>query len=97
MNRELPYVNAFGTVDISSAKNVAEALKLSALNWSVESKHIYDENGEPYDKFRANVRETDGKLLGIVTDKYHIIQNITQPKHNFFIGFYIFIKYSYFL
>lgn len=75
MNRELPYVNAFGTVDISSAKNVAEALKLSALNWSVESKHIYDENGELYDKFRANVRETDGKLLGIVTDKYHIIQN----------------------
>jgi phage/plasmid-like protein (TIGR03299 family) len=75
MNRELPYVNAFGTVDISSAKSVAEALELSALNWLVESKQIYDENGEPYDRFRANVRETDGKLLGVVTDKYHIIQN----------------------
>ncbi len=75
MNRELPYVNAFGTVDISSANSVAEALEISALNWLVESKQIYNENGEPYDRFRANIRETDGKLLGVVTDKYHIIQN----------------------
>ena len=75
MNRTLPYLNAFGTVDISSATNVDEALELSALNWDVNSKFIYDENGKPYEKFRANVRESDDKLLGIVTDKYHIIQN----------------------
>ena len=75
MNRTLPYMNAFGTVDISSATNVDEALELSALNWDVNSKFIYDENGKPYEKFRANVRESDDKLLGIVTDKYHIIQN----------------------
>ena len=74
-NRNLPYMNAFGTVDISSASNVDEALELSALNWDVNSKFIYDENGKPYEKFRANVRESDNKLLGIVTDKYHIIQN----------------------
>ena len=74
-NRNLPYMNAFGTVDISSATSVDEALELSALNWDVNSKFIYDENGKPYEKFRANVRESDDKLLGIVTDKYHIIQN----------------------
>ncbi len=75
MNRELPYVNAFGTVDISSAKSVNEALNMSSLNWMVDSKPIYNENGEVYDRFRANVRETDGKLLGIVTNRYNIVQN----------------------
>ena len=75
MNRELPYMNAFGTVDISSATNVDEALRLSGLDWGVDSRQIYDMYGEPYEKFRANVRSTDNKLLGIVTDKYHIIQN----------------------
>ena len=76
MNRNLPYVNAFGTVDISSANNVNEALQLSMLDWNVDSKIIYNENGEPYERFRANVRESDGKLLGIVTDRYSIVQNI---------------------
>lgn len=75
-NRNLPYVNAFGTVDISSANNVNEALQLSMLDWNVDSKIIYNENGEPYERFRANVRESDGKLLGIVTDRYSIVQNI---------------------
>lgn len=76
MERILPYVNAFGTVDISSATNIEEALQLASLDWEVESKYIYNEYGEPYDKFKANVRESDGKLLGIVTDRYNIVQNI---------------------
>lgn len=75
MNRELPYVNAFGTVDISSANSVNEALQISQLDWGVESKPIYDENGKPYERFRANIRESDDKLLGIVTDRYQIVQN----------------------
>lgn len=75
MDRTLPYVNAFGTVDISSATNVNEALQLSQLDWKVESKFIYDENGKPYERFKANVREVDDKLLGIVTDRYQIVQN----------------------
>lgn len=74
-NRNLPYMNAFGTVDISSATNVNEALQISQLDWKVNSKFIYDENGKPYEKFKANVREDDDKLLGIVTDRYQIVQN----------------------
>lgn len=73
--RTLPYMNAYGTVDISSTKTVEDALILADLNWKVESKNIYDENGNAYDKYRANVRNTDGRLLGVVTDKYNIVQN----------------------
>ena len=68
MQRELPYMNAFGTIDISRATSVDEALKFADLDWDVESRFIYDENGNPYDKFRANVRRDNGNLLGIVTE-----------------------------
>lgn len=75
LNRELPYINAYGTVDISSAKTVSDALSTAGLDWTVECKALYDENGNEYPKYRANVRDTDNKLLGIVTDAYTIIQN----------------------
>ena len=75
LNRELPYINAYGTVDISSATNVTEALEISGLNWSVASKPIYDEFGNEYPKFKANIRESDNALLGVVSDAYHIMQN----------------------
>lgn len=75
MDRLLPYMNAFGTVDISSSKNIEDALALANLDWEVESRQIYNEFGVPYDNYKANVRATDDKLLGIVTDRYHIVQN----------------------
>ena len=75
LTRELPYINAYGTVDISSATNVIEALSISGLDWEVKSKPIYDENGNEYPKYRANVKEDDNSLLGIVTNAYTIIQN----------------------
>lgn len=75
MNRTLPYMNAYGTVDISSANNVEEALGLSGLNWDVESRPIFDANGNEYPNYRANVRATDNEMLGIVSDRYRVVQN----------------------
>lgn len=75
MNRKLPYMNAYGTIDISSATNVSEALQFAGLDWEVKSKSIYDEDGNVYDNFKANVRATDNQMLGIVTDRYKIVQN----------------------
>lgn len=73
--RELPYINAYGTIDISSATNVDEALEMSGLNWFVESKPIFDEMGNPYDKYKMNVRDVDNFPLGITTNSYRIVQN----------------------
>ena len=75
LNRTLPYENAFGTIDISSAKTVDEALNLSGLNWQVEPKTIYDEDNNLIENYVANTRDTDVKTLGIVTDRYRIVQN----------------------
>lgn len=75
MERTLPYMNAYGTVDISTAKTVNEALQMAGLDWKVEQKPVFNEFGTEYDKYRVNLKETDGKLLGMVTDKYQIVQN----------------------
>ena len=75
MNRTLPYVNAYGTVDISNTNSVSEALELAELNWNVESKKLYDEYGNELPRYKGNFRDTDGELLGIVSDKYSIVQN----------------------
>lgn len=75
MNRTLPYINAFGTVDISTANSVDEALHISGMDWNVSSKFLYDENGNEYPNFRANINDSTGDLLGIVSDKYSIVQN----------------------
>lgn len=73
--RNLPFVNAFGTVDISSAKNLDDALELAGLDWNVNSEDIYDANSRLFGGYKANVRDVDGALLGIVSDKYKIVQN----------------------
>lgn len=75
LDRTMPYMNMYGTVDISSAESVEEALHLSSLDWNVESKKIYDESGSLFNGYAANVRDIDGALLGIVSDKYRIVQN----------------------
>jgi len=52
-----------------------EALNHSGLNWQVTQKAIISENGIPIMGYKANIRDTDNKVLGIVTDKYKVVQN----------------------
>lgn len=76
LNRELPYINAFGTVDISTCNDVNSALVTSGLDWMVESKPLFNEFGKEYPKYRANVKADDDTVLGITTDSYRIVQNV---------------------
>lgn len=75
MERVLPHMNAYGTVDISSSTNVEEALRNSGLDWNVNSNLLYDESGREIPGYRANIKSDDGSVLGVVSDKYSIIQN----------------------
>lgn len=75
LNRTLPHVNAYGTIDISSATSVDEALSLSGMDWDVKPKPIFDEAGVKFPNYVANVRQDTNGLLGIVTDRYRIVQN----------------------
>lgn len=62
-------------VKVADAPSSAEALAASGLDWKVVQKGILTEDGDPAPGFRANVRDSDGKVLGIVSDRYRVVQN----------------------
>lgn len=60
---------------LENAPTSKDAIELAGLNWTVEGKPIYDENGKEIYGFKANTRSSDNSILGIVTNKYKIVQN----------------------
>ena len=60
---------------VAEAPNSVEAIKLAALDWTVESKPIFTANNVEIPGYKANTRSTDGSVLGIVSDRYKIVQN----------------------
>lgn len=62
-------------VNVSSARTVEEALDMAELNWQVYQRRVFTDNGLEVVGHRANIRDRDNKVLGIVSDKYTIVQN----------------------
>jgi phage/plasmid-like protein (TIGR03299 family) len=59
---------------VSDAPNSEEALKLAGLDWEVTPSDVVV-NGIIVPNYKANVRGDNGKVLGIVSDRYTIVQN----------------------
>lgn len=72
--REKPW-HGLGKI-IKEAPTSRDAIELAGLNWSVNSNPIYDVYGNEIKGFKANTRSSDNSVLGVVTDKYKIVQNI---------------------
>ncbi|MCR5012274.1 MAG: DUF932 domain-containing protein [Lachnospiraceae bacterium] len=60
---------------VEDAPSSAEALKLAGLDWQVYQQPIFTNFGECIAGYRANVRSTDNKVLGVVSDRYKVVQN----------------------
>jgi len=73
VGRRSPW-NKLGTT-VTEAVTSAEAIHLAGLDWKVEPQSVYTENGIKVEGYSANVRNTDGKALGIVGSRYQIVQN----------------------
>ena len=71
--REKPW-HGLGT-KVVEAPESAEALKMAGLNWQVLQEPIYTDAGDIISGYKANIRDTDRKVLGVVTDRYKVIQN----------------------
>jgi len=71
--REVPW-HGLGK-NLEKAPTSKEAIIEAGLAWCVESKPIYDANGNVIENFKANTRDIDNKVLGIVGNKYKIVQN----------------------
>lgn len=72
--REVPW-HGLGT-RVEEAMTSKEALELSGLNWTIESLPIFDAHGNEIKGYKANTRNSDGKVMGIVSNRYSIVQNV---------------------
>ena len=71
--REKPW-HGLGT-RVENAPTSKDALELAGLNWTIESKPVFDERGNQIGGYKANTRDKDGKVMGIVSNRYTIVQN----------------------
>ena len=60
---------------VQEAPSSERALSLAGLDWKVVQEEIYTPQQELVEGYKANVRDSDRKVLGVVTDRYKIIQN----------------------
>ena len=72
--REKPW-HGLGTV-VREAPTSENALRLAGLDWNVVQEAIYTPFREKIEGFKANVRDTDRKVLGVVSDRYKVVQNV---------------------
>lgn len=72
--REKPW-HGLGTM-VEEAPTSAVALRLAGLDWTVDRKSIQVCGGRKVDNFFANVRSSDGAVLGVVSDRYKVVQNV---------------------
>ncbi len=61
-------------VKVDQAPTSAEAIKLAGLDWDVVQSPVMV-NGLEVPGYLANVRDSDGSVLGITSDKYKPVQN----------------------
>jgi phage/plasmid-like protein (TIGR03299 family) len=71
--REVPWHGLGIRVEEAAASD--EALRIAGLDWKVIQKPIMTSGYEPIPGYKANVRNIDNSVLGVVTDRYSIVQN----------------------
>ena len=62
-------------VKVDHALSSEEALVAAGLDWEVVQKELFTGDYRPVPGYFANVRDTDNKVLGVVTSRYKIVQN----------------------
>ena len=71
--RETPW-HGLGT-RVETALNSKDALKYSGLSWKVRQEDIKTVDGYPIQGYRANIRDDNHEVLGVVSDRYKVVQN----------------------
>lgn len=71
--REKPW-HGLGTM-VQEAPTSKDALTLAGLDWKVIQKPMKTADDFPIHGFKANVRDIDNRVLGVVTDRYKVVQN----------------------
>lgn len=61
---------------VESALSSDEALLKAGLDWRVVQQDVLTEEGRIIPGYKANVRDIDNKVLGVVTNRYKVVQNV---------------------
>lgn len=60
---------------VQEALTSKEALKVAGLDWKVSSEPVFTLDQTEISNVKANIRNTDRSVLGLVSDRYKIVQN----------------------
>lgn len=71
--REKPW-HGLGAI-IQEAPASDEALRLAGLDWEVIQEPVLTRHNEVIPGYKANIRDRDRRVLGVVTDRYRVVQN----------------------
>lgn len=71
--REKPW-HGLGTI-VMEAPASADALRLAGLDWNVVQEPVYTGSKEKVEGYKLNIRDSDRKVLGVVSDRYRVVQN----------------------
>ena len=71
--REKPW-HGLGT-KVQEAPTSADALVYAGLDWEVIQKDVYTGDGTLISGYKLNARSSDNAALGIVSDRYKVVQN----------------------
>lgn len=66
--------HGLGTM-VEKAPTSEAALELAGLDWQMVQKKLVTDGGIEVPGFKANLRETDNQVLGVVSDRYKVVQN----------------------
>lgn len=61
-------------VKVAGAPNSEEAIRVAGIDWTVSQADILVGN-RPVPDYKANVRSSDGAVLGLVGSRYRVVQN----------------------
>lgn len=62
-------------VEVKEALSSKDALKVAGLDWRVLQEDVYTDGGNQVEGYKANIRSSDRSVLGIVSNRYHVVQN----------------------
>lgn len=72
-HREVPW-HGLGTI-VADEVTSADAISLAGLDWKVIQESVYDKNCIEIPNYKFNIRDYDRAVLGLVKDRYTIVQN----------------------
>ncbi len=62
-------------VEVQEAPTSIDALVYAGLDWRVLQKDVFAEDGARIAGYKVNIRSSDNTALGIVSDRYKVVQN----------------------